>query len=107
MTKILPGILAAFPGKYADYTWHEIEPMPAKPEPTVQPTVAPEPPTPTLPRMKISAQSISAEELIANMRQYTDELVKVPNWQELLAVENRARKEARKAARRQAKEKAA
>jgi hypothetical protein len=57
--------------------------------------------------MKISPVPISYEELAANMRQYTNELVKIPGWQEKLAEKNQAAKLARREARRAQRRKAA
>ena len=78
--------------KFADYEWTPIEKVPAKPAPTEPtPNGAPVvvPPKPTLPTMKIVPKPISADELIKNLESYYAEMQKVPNWEELLAEENR------------------
>jgi hypothetical protein len=60
-----------------------------------------------LPRMKISSVPISFEELAANIREYDEQLLKLPNWQEVLAEKSRVALEARRLARRKHKEKVA
>jgi len=103
----VPAHLSAFVGKGEDYEWTRIEPLPAKPAPTIAPATEPElhtvptpPVTPSLPRMVISSKPISYEELAGNLRRYADELVKVPDWQTLLEEKNQAVKLAKREAKR-------
>jgi hypothetical protein len=104
--------LLAVDVKHSDYEWTAPMPEPEKLQ-IVQPPTQPvlEPTTPSLPRMRIVPGPISYEDLAANVREYDEALMKLPNWQELLAAKSReiqeARREARRLARRKHKEKAA
>ena len=104
----VPQHLMAVSIKPKDYIWERIAETPAPTQtPTIQPAPSvpePAPPvTPSLPKMVISPVPISYEELRANIMEYHDKLLRVPNWQALLEAENRVRKEARKLARRERK----
>jgi hypothetical protein len=94
-----PKNLYAFDGRIQDFEWTPLEPVPAKLAP-VKPELHSSLPTPpSLPRMKISATPISAEELVKNLSDYYAQMERVPGWQELLAEENRKTKEAIRLAR--------
>src|SRR5438128_4630700 len=98
----VPAHLLAVDVKPEDFEW---TPVPARPIPDPTPVLAkpaePPPTTPALPKMKISASPISYDELRANIFEYHDALVRVPNWQVLLEAQNLAKKQARIAARRE------
>lgn len=81
-----PKLLLAVPLKESDYEWSDAE----KPELTV-------------PVHTAQPQTVSAEQLAANMEKYCEELTRDPDWREKLLRKNQERKEARLAERRNRK----
>ncbi len=105
--KLLPN-LGSLNVKFSDFEWSPVAEIPEPTQTPAKPTpppvvVPPAPATPALPRMKISATPIGADELVKNLNSYYSELEKIPGWQTLLAEESRKIKKASIAARRERK----
>ena len=106
--RLFPKLGSSFTERVEDFDWFPLEtaaPVAAE-LPSVQTPDPPEAPPqpPSLPRMVISPVPITYEELRKNVMAYQDALVKVPGWQDLLAAEHLAKKEARRLAKRKRKE---